>query len=107
VSSPRLGRDELLALVYDAIDEFNASLPEGRPIEKRPDSALYEAGGPLDSLGLVHLIVSLEQRVLDKTGLGVALADEKAFSTSRSPFRDVSSLLRHLEERIEDGSRAR
>lgn len=91
---------DLLDLVHRAIDDFNASAPEGRSLRKDPDAPLFDGSGALDSLGLVHLIVALEQQVYDATGLSVALADEKAFSLSRSPFRDVSSLLQHLRERV-------
>ncbi|MDB4973959.1 MAG: hypothetical protein JWN48_2300 [Myxococcaceae bacterium] len=92
---------ELLELVYAAIDEYNASAEV--PLAKSEDTALYGGGSPVDSLGLVHLIIALEQNVFDQTGLSLALAADKAFSPTRSPFRDVGSLVAYLRARLEEG----
>lgn len=100
MSDPQPSAQQLLDLVYLAIDDFNASVPPERHLPKAPDAALFDGGGALDSLGLVHLIVALEQHTYDRTGLSLALADERAFSRSRSPFRSVSSLVEHLRERV-------
>jgi acyl carrier protein len=48
--------------------------------------------GILDSLGLVTLIVSIEQKLLDEHGIEVTIADERALSMEKSPFLTVSSL---------------
>jgi hypothetical protein len=90
--------DALLELVYAAIDEYNASASV--PLEKAPDTSLY-GGDALDSLGLVQLIIALEQNVLDHTGRALALAADKAFSPARSPFRDVGSLVAYLRQRLQ------
>jgi hypothetical protein len=90
----------LLELVYAAIDEYNAS--SSVELTKTPETPLYGSNA-LDSLGLVHLIIALEQNVLDRTGRTLALAADKAFSQSRSPFRDVSSLVAYLRQRLQEG----
>lgn len=96
-------RDELLQLVYFAIDDFNGASP-AQPLTRAPDAPLYSGDGVLDSLGLVHFIVSLEQVIADQTGRTVVLADEKAFSSHRSPFRDVPTLVDALQGHL--GSKA-
>lgn len=91
----------LLELVYAAIDEYNASAKV--PVHKAPNSALYVAGSSVDSLGLVHLIIALEQHLLERTGVALALAEDRAFSPTRSPFRDVGTLLAYLRSRLQAG----
>jgi len=100
-------KEELLALIYAAIDEFNASALADQQLEKTPEAALFGAQGKMDSLSLVHLIVALEEQVWGRTGLALALADEKAFSQTRSPFRDVGALLVHLGERLKESADGR
>ena len=62
--------------------------------------------GSLDSFGLVNLIVALEQRVEDEFGVSLTLADEKAMSTSRSPFRTVSTLREYVQKLLKDNVHA-
>jgi acyl carrier protein len=51
---------------------------------------------PLDSLGLVTLIVDLEQRLAEEHGLHLILADDRAMSQRNSPFRSVGSLTEYV-----------
>ena len=95
-----LDRDTMLALVYAALDDHNSTATE--PVVKAPDAVLYGAGGGLDSIALVNLIIALEQHVLDRTGIALALADDRAFSQTRSPFRSIDSLVDYLRERISE-----
>lgn len=97
------GDAALLEMVYAAIDDFNGTAKA--PLVKAPETDLFGERGPLDSLSLVHLIIALEQQALDRTGLSLALADEKAFSPTRSPFRDVSSLVHHLRDRLAEAGK--
>jgi acyl carrier protein len=57
---------------------------------------LIGPGSLLDSLGLVRLIVDLEQRLQDEYGISLTLADERAMSQKNSPFRTVQSLAGYI-----------
>lgn len=46
----------------------------------------------VDSLGLVTLIVALEQKLAEDYGITATIADERAMSQEKSPFRTVGSL---------------
>jgi acyl carrier protein len=46
----------------------------------------------LDSMAVVHLIVELEGRLEEAFGKNWILADERALSRKRSPFRSVADL---------------
>ena len=54
-------------------------------------------GSKLDSLGLINLIVAVEQNVEDKFDITITLADERAMSQEISPFRTVGSLADYIE----------
>ena len=51
----------------------------------------------LDSLALVSLIADLEARIEMDFGRSVVLADERALSQVRSPYRTVDSLAAYIE----------
>ena len=90
--------DRITDLIWDAIDEVNALLPEDARIVRSEDAVLLGAAGGLDSFGLVNLVVALEQRIEDEFGVSLTLADEKAMSHRRSPFRTVPTLRDYVAE---------
>lgn len=69
-------------------------------IELTLDSKLFGGDGPLDSMGLVNLIVDLEELFEEEYGVTVNLAEEKAMSRRTSPFSRVSSLISYLQENL-------
>ena len=94
--------NKILELVYNVIDEINEQLHEEDQLKKSVDTALFGASSGLDSLGLVRIIIAVEQEIEDNLGVTVALADERAMSQKYSPFRTVGSLLNYIEMILEE-----
>jgi len=67
-----------------------------------PGGLLYGADGAFDSITLVALIVAVEQAVEQEFGAVLVLADEKAMSQRKSPFRSVETLVEHIEARLKE-----
>ncbi len=86
----------LEAILYPTVDEHNQA--GGAPLSRSPDQPLYGEGAPLDSVALVSLLVAVEQRIEDELGVLITLADEKAMSRSRSPFRTIATLAEYVTE---------
>jgi D-alanine--poly(phosphoribitol) ligase subunit 2 len=82
--------DQLTALIQAAVEEMNATLE--RPISADADAPLFGMNGVLDSIGLISLVMIVEQRVDDVFGVTISLASEKAMSQTKSPFRTIRSL---------------
>ncbi len=61
-----------------------------------PHVFLYGPGGVLDSIGLLSLVVLLEEKINASTGKTIRLVSDQAFSQTRSPFRDVASLAEYV-----------
>ncbi|TVP43567.1 MAG: acyl carrier protein [Gemmatimonadales bacterium] len=78
----------VLRLAREVAESEQIDLPE----DFDSDTRLFGDTGLLDSLGLVSLVLSVEEAIEDLTGVSVALADERAMSQTRSPFRTVRSL---------------
>lgn len=82
-------------IVLEAIRNANkARSPESQLAVDR-DAPLFGGGGPLDSLGLVALVIDIEEALADR-GVTVTLTDERAMSQHRNPFRTVAVLAAHI-----------
>ncbi len=100
-----LSREEILKIIIGIIADLNQSLFKDSPLAKSPDTILFGSGSKLDSLGLVNLIVALEQKIEDEYSVSLTIVDERAMSQSSSPFKTINSLadyvLLHLAEKKE------
>lgn len=91
-STPTLAREAVLQAIYAAIRRANALRPPDQQLACDEMTALYGPEGGLDSLGLVSLILDVEEAVNAQAGTSLVLADERAMSQRHNPFRHVRSL---------------
>ena len=110
-----MGKQESISVGFDdvvsiIVRNLRESIPEsGSDIifDLNSDTTLLGRSGILDSLGLVSLIVSVEQAIEDECGVSIGLADERAMSETRSPYRTVGSLAEYaarlVKENTQDG----
>lgn len=89
-------RSDITALVISGLESV---LSEKRKLPADPlneSTCLIGREAVLDSLGLVTLLVDLEQRLEEEHGLSLTLADERAMSQNNSPFRTIRSLADYI-----------
>ena len=89
-------QETIIRVIFDAIDETNEQLPIDQKVVKSTDTVLFGKSSELDSLGLVNLIISAEQKLEEEFGVNLTLADERAMSQKNSPFRTVISLAEYI-----------
>lgn len=87
--------EAILEVVLQAMRTTNAARPAASLLSVTPDAALFGPGSPLDSLGLLTLLLDIEED-LQRAGCPVQLSDDRAMSQRRSPFRSVSSLVDYI-----------
>jgi hypothetical protein len=95
-------RDEVVRAIYAAIRRMNELREPGEQLPCREETILYGASGSLDSLGLVALILDVEEAVNAQSEKGLVFADAQAMSRRRNPFRDVHSLADYVMARLEE-----
>ena len=88
---------EILKTAIDEYNEINVN-----KIYFNENAELYGANGVLDSLGLVSLIVIVEEIIENKLSLSITLANDKAFSQSKSPFSTINSFINYVDEIINE-----
>ncbi len=67
---------------------------------------LFGAGGVLDSLGLVALILNIEEMIEMQMGVPITIVSEKTMSAYRSPFATLGSLAEFLAALIQEKQHA-
>ena len=91
---------EIVKLIIDTARELGED-EIGVSDEFAEDTILFGKEGVLDSMGLVTLIVAVEQAIEDKYDHTASLADEKAMSQARSPYRSVATLAEYAVQELE------
>jgi acyl carrier protein len=62
------------------------------------DFPIYGSGGFLDSLDLVRLIISIEQKLSIDENRAISLSSSRAMSHKNNPYRTFNSLVEFVEE---------
>ncbi len=91
---------DILGLVYAAIDEVNAQSADGVAIAKAPDARLLGRDGGVDSLTFVNLVVAIEEQIQNELGQSVVLVDEDSMALQEHPFRTVGTLADYVRKII-------
>jgi acyl carrier protein len=100
-----MNKDDVVHQIYVAIGRANELREPGQHLSCSEETLLYGAGGGLDSLNLVSLILDVEEAVNAETGGQLVLADERAMAMKRNPFRDVRTFADYVMARLqEDGA---
>ena len=94
--------DRIKLVIMNSIEEINRQLENEHQLEKSTNTVLFGEGGKLDSLGLINLVVAVEQNIEDEFDVTITLADERAMSQENSPFRTVGSLADYIELLLEE-----
>ncbi len=89
-------RDKIVELVHRTVDDLNQELEDGAKLDRGAETVLYGPGATTDSITLVSLIVAVEESIRREFGLSVTLANEKAMSMERSPFRTLDSMIGYV-----------
>lgn len=99
-----LNRSEIAEIVISSLQEVlamaNGNSPGASAITE--DTFLIGREAVLDSMGLVTLIIEVEQLLEEEYDVAVILADERAMSQKNSPFRSVRSLTDYICQLVEE-----
>jgi acyl carrier protein len=89
-------RDQAYKIVLASLNEVFEQGGTSAPAAVTEQTVLVGNEAVLDSIGVVQLIVEIEQRVEGEQGVSITLANDKAMSQRNSPFRTVGVLTDHV-----------
>jgi acyl carrier protein len=88
--------DRIKSVVFQAIDEINQQLLPELQLKKSTNEILIGDNGKIDSLGLINLIVAVEEKLASEFGVHRSLVSENAFVKQESPFRTIGTFLEYI-----------
>jgi acyl carrier protein len=91
----------VLAALREAVDQNG-----GDPASVNDDTVIVGPGAVIDSIGVVSLIVDIEQRLEMEHQVAVTLANDRAMSQRNSPFRTPVVLAEHILATEREGAAA-
>jgi acyl carrier protein len=91
-----IARNDAYEIVLTSLKEVFVQAGTEAPGSITEATVLVGSDAVLDSLGVVQLIVEVEQRVEQVHGISITLANDKAMSQKNSPFRTVGVLADHV-----------
>lgn len=92
---------EIQNIIFDALEMINHCRHDNDKVPLIPETLLFGDQGHLDSMGLVSLLIDIEESLLHK-GFKLSLSDEHAMSEKNSPFKSIPSLTQYIAKLIEE-----
>lgn len=89
-------KGSIIKIIYDSFDDLFDSGALKEKLEKSTSTVLFGPDSSLDSLALVSLIISVEERTKQIFSSSIALTDERAMAQKNSPFRTVDTLAEYI-----------
>jgi acyl carrier protein len=90
---------EIEELILRAVRNMNLARNANAQVVVSSTAPLFGADSPLDSLGLVSLLMDVEEDLAGR-GFEITLSDSRAMSQRLSPFRSVPALVSYIREMI-------
>lgn len=89
--------EQVLACVYEAIDEANEDRVDRPPLEKSLETPIHGTSDGLDSLGLINFVVAVEENVERDVGVTIVLSDDRSIAHEPNPFGSVAALVSYID----------
>ena len=97
-------RKKIENIIVNTLQELNKQLPQEQQLDLSTKTVIFGIDSKLDSLGLVNLLVLLEQNIEDEFDVSITIANERAMSQKHSPFRTGESLADYIEMLLHEKS---
>ncbi len=101
-----MDRSRLVALIIKIVRDIHDPSGGDQNLVIDEKTALFGRDGLFDSVGLVSVVLAVEQDVTSETGKAITIADERAMSQTRSPFLSVGSLATYTAGLLQEAGAA-
>lgn len=91
----------VISCLRDSIEQLGGPVPD-----ITEETVIVGKDAVLDSVGVVSLIVDIEQKLESEHSVAVTLASDKAMSQKNSPFRTAGVLAEYMCQVIQEGQAA-
>lgn len=91
-----VSKNEIVQIVYSAIDEVNLELPADGKMEKSLLEVLLGDKSKLDSLSFINFVMAVEKGLREKCGVTITLVTQDTMASVQSPFQSVDKLADYI-----------
>ena len=92
-------KEKIIDIIYKCARELNRQLPEEGKLPLKECTAILGENSPLDSLGLVMLLVSIEEQIT-RLGIVCNILDVTTES-DQPPFETIGDMVIWLTDQLE------
>ena len=86
------------SIVFDSLRRINATIARKKPVDIALETRLFGRRGSLNSLGLVWLVATVEQKIREEHARDLTLVDDRVTSGDIRPFYSVGTLIDYVAE---------
>jgi len=87
------------SLVFESIQEINNDLQKKELYSPSLDTKFFEL---VDSLAVLNFILDIEQRLEQRFGRYIQIANEDIMDASKTPFKTVKDIIEFISRRVEN-----
>ncbi|MBQ9688407.1 hypothetical protein IJV79_02085 [bacterium] len=95
-------KDQIKEILKEAIEELNTQLEDDEQVAFNDETRFIGSHAAIDSISFVTLVSIIEEIIEDKMDVSIQLVNEKAFSSKRSPFYSIETMVQYIEELIKE-----
>jgi hypothetical protein len=99
-------KEDIIEIVYAAIDEFNQMQDDDEQLDKNPGTVLfsrpgYTEKGVLDSMGIVNLLISIDEALdNDQRTVDLSFDVNHILENKEQILLNIDSLVNHIHSLI-------
>jgi len=89
-----------LNLIFSSVKDLNKQQPPEFKLKTKKNELLISDKSSLDSLGLVTLLIIIEDKIKKDLNKKIVLVNVKLISVENTPFKTIDSLARWLVKNV-------
>ena len=89
-----------LNLIFSSVKNLNKQQPPESKLKSKKNELLIAEKSNLDSLGLVTLLIMIEDKIKKDLNKKIVLVNDKLISVENTPFKTIDSLARWLVKNV-------
>ena len=89
-----------LNLIFSSVKNLNKQQPPESKLKSKKNELLIAEKSNLDSLGLVTLLIIIEDKIKKDLNKKIVLVNDKLISVENTPFKTIDSLARWLVKNV-------
>ncbi|MEO1999415.1 MAG: hypothetical protein ABGZ17_29570 [Planctomycetaceae bacterium] len=94
--------EQIQSIIHNGIDVVNLELDPNNQVAKDADTPLFGPNSSLGSLGLVNLLLYVEESVEEKFGFELMLTDDAAIFDSDGPLGRLEDFVHSVTDQIRE-----